>query len=96
MNYEQGDKTSSHVATDIRMQVSPNLDHKRYINQDGLHGQLGVKPLTETLIQGLIGNIHYAHQNGYWDSAAHLRHIIDELTRGFATPANVSPSIMEG
>jgi hypothetical protein len=44
----------------------------------------GTKIATIVLIQGLVSNIHAAHQKGLWDSADHLKYIIKELERGFA------------
>jgi hypothetical protein len=43
----------------------------------------GCKAITETLIQGIIANIHFAHQKNYRDSAEHLRDIIKKLEEGF-------------
>jgi len=54
---------------------------------DGGFTDQGVKAVTDGLIQGLVANIHYAHQTGIRQSAEHLRHIIAELERGFSFPA---------
>jgi hypothetical protein len=86
--HEKGMTTSKHVATDFRLDVSPNLKQDLYLDESDLPTKEGVKPLTQAFVQGLVGNIHMAHNKGYWDSAAHLRYIIDELTRGFSTVAH--------
>jgi len=83
-------RSSRHVETDFRLEVSKNQDKSIFLDFKGRPKKEGIKPLTQTFIQGLVGNIHFAHEKGYWDSAAHLRYIIDELTRGFATVAKTS------
>lgn len=87
-------KSSSHVSTEFTLELSKNQDKNMFLDFKGRPKKEGVKPLTQTFIQGLVGNIHFAHQKGYWDSAAHLRYIIDELTRGFATVATAEEGTM--
>lgn len=86
-------KTSRHIATDFFLEVSKNQDRKMFLDSKGLPKEGGIKPLTQSFVQGLVGNIHFAHEKGWWDSAEHLRYIIDELTRGFATVAKTSDGI---
>lgn len=93
LSHEDGTSTSSHEATDIRLEISNNLDNKKYLNR-GLPTKEGIKPLSQCFIQGLVANIHNAHQLGYWDSAEHLRYIIKELERGFVNVATVSEGKM--
>lgn len=88
-------KSSRHIATDFTLEVSKNQDKSMFLDFKGRPKKEGVKPLTQTFIQGLVGNIHFAHERGFWDSAEHLRYIIDELTRGFASVANTSEGFME-
>lgn len=88
--HHKGDPTSTHVKTDLLLHCSSNLDKKKYLDKKELPTKDGIKPLTQCFIQGLVGSIHMAHQNGWWDSAEHLRYIISELEKGFASPANVS------
>lgn len=87
-------KTSRHIATDFTLEVSKNQDKNMFLDFKGRTKKEGVKPLTMTFIQGLVGNVHFAHERGYWDSAEHLRYIIAELTRGFASVASVSEGEM--
>jgi hypothetical protein len=94
MAHEPPAPQSKHIATDLRLDISPNLDRKIYLDKDDLPTKDGVKPLTLCLTQGLIATIHKAHQEGWWDSAAHLRYIIAELERGFVSVANVGESTM--
>lgn len=84
MDHIPGSSNSKHVATDFRLQPGKNLIQDQYNDKAGLPTKSGSHALTQTFVQGLIGNIHYAHQKGYRDSADHLRYIIGELERGFA------------
>lgn len=90
--HKEGEKTSAHVATDFNLDVSKNLDRSQYLDKEDLPTAAGTKALTQCFVQGLVGNIHNAHQKGYWDSAEHLRYIISELERGFVQVATTYKS----
>lgn len=74
---------SIHRETSIHLEIDKRLDKSGYINKDGTPNKEGSKVLTNTFVQGLIANIHYAHENGLRDSAEHLRFIVSELERCF-------------
>jgi len=96
MNHRKGETKSQHVATNVNIECSKNLDQRKYLNKDGLPTADGAKSMTIAFVHGLIGNIHHCHQLGYRDSAEHLRWIIAELEKGFATVANTEQSTFEG
>lgn len=89
IEHKEGEQKSKHVATDFNLEVSNNLDVTKYIDHEDLPTQDGSKALSNVLVQGLIGNIHMAHENGFRDSAEHLRWIISELEKGFVAVVNV-------
>lgn len=74
---------------EINLCLPPGLDESGYYEGDHPNS-LGVQAITSTLVQGLVANIHGAHQHGTRDSAEHLRYIISELERGFAARVTVS------
>jgi hypothetical protein len=86
---KEGSALSKHVATKFNMSVSKNLDKKKYIDKEDLPTEEGSVILSNVLIQGLVGNIHFSHEKNYRDSAEHLRWIISELERGFSSVSNV-------
>lgn len=92
LEHKPGWSTSQHVATDFNLEMSDNLQKSKYLDSDGLPTEDGSKTLTNVLVQGLVGNIHMAHERGFKDSAEHLRYIIAELERGFASVAEVQKS----
>jgi hypothetical protein len=73
----------------VGLSVSDNLDKSKYLDSDDLATEVGALVVTQVLVQGLIGNIHYAHNKKYRDSAEHLRFIISELERGFVAQVNI-------
>jgi hypothetical protein len=89
LGYKKGER-SSVISTDIQLQLPKELDENMYFNKEGLPNKEGTKALSQCFIQGLIANIHQAHQNGLRDSAEHLRYIISELERGFVELVDVS------
>lgn len=76
-------------STKFNLLVDENLDKSRYIDEEELPNKEGSIVVTTILVHGLIGNIHMAHEKGYRDSAEHLRWIIGELEKGFASVAEV-------
>ena len=64
-----------------------------YFGKGGEPTAAGVMLSTNALIEGLNGNIHYAHNKGYRDSAEHLRYIIDQLERRFVAIVTTEPGI---
>jgi len=71
------------VGATVSLNLSENLDRDAYFTKDGVPNINGTKAITDALIHGLVGSIHYAHEKGQWDSAEHLRYIIGALERGF-------------
>lgn len=69
------------------------LIEDNYRDSEGYANKDGVEITTNGLVQGLVNNIHYAHQNGLKDSATHLREIIALLEQGFSVPANVEKKV---
>lgn len=92
IEHEPGMQTSKHVQTKFNLDVSRNLDRKQYLDEEDLPTAAGVKALTNLFVQGLVGNVHHAHQKGYWNDAEHIRYIISELERGFVQIANSDSS----
>ncbi len=88
-----GELTSRHIATDIRLEISNNLDHHIYLKK-GLPTKEGATLLTKALVSGLSANIHACHQKGYKDSAEHLREVIKQLEEEFITVADIQEGKM--
>lgn len=84
------DKTGSTLTrTEFALELSDNMIRSEYLDKDGQPTKLGIHAITSCFIQGLVGSIHYAHQNGMRDSAEHLRYIIKDLERGFVRPVEI-------
>lgn len=96
LEHEPGANRSKHVSTDFNLKPSEHLDETKYLGPDHLPTAEGSKVLSNVLVQGLVGNIHAAHDRGYRDSAEHLRWIIAELERGFAAVAITRKSTFKG
>lgn len=92
LEHKKGMRFSNLVATDFNLEVSDNLERSQYLDKENLPTELGSKGLSNVLIQGLVGNIHFAHEKGFQDSATHIRWIISELERGVASTANIKKS----
>ena len=92
LEHKPGMATSKHVATGFNLYVSKELDINKYLDKESLPNKDGSNAISNILIQGLVANIHMAHQKGFRDSADHLRWIISELERGFVQVTNVEKS----
>lgn len=93
-DYVKGAAYSRHISTDFRLDVSKHLDQQQYNDKRGLPTKMGSHALTNAFVQGLIGNIHHAHQKGYKNDAEHLRYIIEQLERGFIAIAETGEGTM--
>ena len=87
-----GGQTSALKSVDFNLDVSDNQNKSAYLDKEGLPTKIGTKALTQTFVQGLVGNIHQAHENQFWDSAEHLRYIISELERAFVQVPHLKKS----
>jgi|SRR5215211_3044448 len=87
LKHEVGTKTSSHVATDIRLEISENLDQDKYFTTDGDFTALGYQSLLTALTQGVVACIHSEEQSGHRKSYETVKKAIDDITKGFSTPA---------
>jgi len=94
MDHEEGQERSTHVATEFLLEPQEPLNRSVYLDEDELPNEQGSIVLSNVLVQGLVGNIHLAHNNGWRDSAEHLRWIISELEKGFVAIANVEKTIL--
>jgi hypothetical protein len=92
LEHEPGMKKSRHVQTKFNLDVSKNLQRKQYLDNEDLPTADGSKVLTNVFVQGLIGNIHHAHEKGFWNDAEHIKYIIAELERGFVEIAQTGTS----
>ena len=94
LDHVPGSSNSQHVQTDLRLELEGPLNKKMYLDKE-LPTVDGARSLTTAMVSGLVANIHNCHQKGWIDSAKHLRTIIAELERGFASPAAVTDNYMK-
>lgn len=92
LEYNKGAASSKHRGTEFVLDMSDNLDHNIYIDDEGLVTKQGSHVVSNVLVQGLVANLHLAHEQGYRDSAEHLRWLISELERGFVTVCHMETS----
>lgn len=59
-------------------------------SEDGSPNKVGISMSTIAMVSGLAANIHFAHERKIWDSAEHLRHIIEELELQFVKIPEIS------
>lgn len=69
--------------TDLHLGISENINDNDFFDEKGYPNKQGYEMLTTAFLAGLNGNIHIAHQQGYRDSAEHLRYIIAQLEEMF-------------
>jgi hypothetical protein len=92
LEYKEGDTKSKHVSTDFNLDFKSPIGKELFLDADDLPTKGGADALSMVLVQGLVGNIHYAHEKGFKDSAEHLRWIIHELEEGFAAVTDIKKS----
>lgn len=89
VNLNPKTKKAFHEFTQFNLSVEGHVHESAYLEETGLVNKEGSKALSTTLVQGLVANIHMAHEKGFRDSAEHLRWIIAELERGFIAVVDI-------
>jgi hypothetical protein len=84
-----GGPSSKHISTRMNLNCSSNIDNTLYMDETGFPTKEGSLVMTNVLIQGLVCNIHQSQANGFRNDSEHLRYIIAELERGFASVVEV-------
>lgn len=74
------------------LDMSENLNERAYKDENNNPTVDGCIAIRETLVSAIAGNIHYAHQRGLIDSAAHLRDVIHSLEQLFITNGRLGES----
>ncbi len=93
--HKEGAPNSTIVASNIRFEMSDNLDKRYYLEPDGMPKQSAIKPITITLLAGLEVNVRYGEEMGWWERKEHIEYIIEQLKKIGETPGNVGVSTME-
>ncbi len=78
--HTDGAPSAKAVHTTVFLHAEAPLDTH---NDDGTLNLNGMKLSSTVLAMGIATNIHAAHAAGIWDSAAHLRFVIDHLEKLF-------------
>jgi hypothetical protein len=86
LEHEQGATTSVLRASDLRLEVSGNLDRSIYIDGKGLPRKEALKPITNALVMGLITNMRMGAVKGWWKEGEHMQYVMDQLQRAFVHP----------
>jgi len=77
----ESESNGAGVSFEVKGDIDPEVF---YDKQNKTITEAGLRAITQTLVYGLMANIHRCHQYGVWDSAEQLRHIIAKLEEGFA------------
>lgn len=89
MEHEKGSSQSTLKSSDLRLEISGNLDKLQFPTK------MGVKAISINLISGIIANIRYGTAKGWWKEEEQLRYIIEELQRTFGASGTLTKGKME-
>lgn len=95
LEHIEGEATSKFIRTDNLLDFSGPVDQKKYFRKDDLPNADGCLSITLALVNAIANNIHYAHEEGYRDSAEHLRYIIKKLEEQFIAVPNITKGNFE-
>ena len=76
-------------SVDVQIEVSKNISMEAYLTTERRLNKEGMNVVTQAFVQGIVANIHAAHQAGFIDSAEHLRYVISEIEKGFVELGDV-------
>lgn len=83
LEHEKGAQTSVLRSTDLRLEISGNLDKSQYLDGKGLPRKDAMKPITNALIHGLIANMRMCAHKGWWKEGDHMKYVMEQLERAF-------------
>ena len=95
LEHRKGESTSVLKSSDLRLEISGNLDKSSYIDGRGLPRKEALKPITNSLVMGLITNMRNGAAKGWWKEGEHMEYVIQQLHRAFVTPGETGESTME-
>ncbi len=95
LEHEQGAATSQLKTTDLRLEVSGNLDRSQYIDGRGLPRKEAMKPITNALVHGLIVNIRNGARQRLVERREHMQYVMEQLQRAFVAVGDQTESTME-
>ena len=87
LQHEQGAPTSVLKASDLRLEVSGNLDRSVYLDGKSLPRKDAMKPISNALGMGIITNIRMGAAKGWWKEHEHMQYVVDQLQRAFVAQA---------
>ena len=94
LDHTKGDATSKHAGTGILPTPYLPLDRAKYVKRDGKLTADGAHVMMRALTSGLSATIHYAHEQGFIDSAENLRKVIHQLEQEFIQVPRIEPGEM--
>ena len=96
LNHTESAKTSKHAGTSILLLPYKPLDQSKYVGKGGKLTKDGCHVMMRALTSGLSATIHYAHEQGFIDSAENLRKVIQQLEQEFIAVPTIKPGEMPG
>lgn len=94
LDHTKGDTTSKHAGTSILLLPYKPLDQSKYVGRGGKLTKDGCHVMMRALTSGLSATIHYAHEQGFIDSAENLRKVIHQLEQEFIAVPTITPGEM--
>lgn len=94
LDHTKGDSTSKHAGTSIILLPYKPLDQSKYVERGGKLTADGAHVMMRVLTAGLSATIHYAHEQGFVDSAENLRKVIHQLEQEFIQVPTIRPGEM--
>lgn len=94
LEHTKGDATSKHAGTSILLLPYLPLQREKYVGKSGALTKDGAHVMMRALTAGLSATIHYAHEQGFIDSAENLRKVIHQLEQEFIAVPTIKPGEM--
>lgn len=83
LEHTPGTNRSAVQVVKFTLLPGPEVDKSAYLGANDQPTEDGVRILAALFTHGVLANLHYAHQNGLWDSAEHVRKVLKMIETGF-------------
>jgi hypothetical protein len=83
LDHTPGESSSKVKETRLSLSVGKNMDKRVYLDNQGIPTKEASKPITATLIAGLVANLTSSHTQGFWEDDDHMLYIIEQLRKQY-------------
>lgn len=89
LEHEKGAKTSALKEARVKLNPHKPLDKSMYLDGKDLPRKDAMKPITNTLLSGLIAHVRFCAEKGWMKEGDHMNYIMEHMQGMFVQQADI-------